>query len=262
MSKTILMIHGMWGGSWCWDRFKGYFENRGYTCIAPDLRHHDITPKDPPPPGLGTTSLLDYAEDLEQIIQKLDEKPVVFGHSMGGLLAQILAGRGLAEAAVLITPAPPAGVVAVTWSMVKSFSEILLTWKFWKRPHRISFKTAEYAVLNRLPAADRKYVYSKMVWESGRAAAEICLWMLGVRGAQVDAASLTCPVLVVSGSEDHITAGKVGRKIAARYKPSAAFLELEGYDHWMLDGPGWEKPAVCIYNWLNSCDPGFKTSDP
>ena len=74
MSKIIFMIHGMWGGGWYWDQFKSYFEDKGYHCIIPYLRHHDINPDDPPPPGLGKTSLVDYAEDLELEIKKLKRR--------------------------------------------------------------------------------------------------------------------------------------------------------------------------------------------
>ncbi len=76
------MIHGMWGGSWYWKNFKQYFEEKGYQCHTPDLRFHDIDPKKEPTPGLGTTSLLDYAHDLEKFIRTLDEKPLLMGHSM------------------------------------------------------------------------------------------------------------------------------------------------------------------------------------
>ena len=60
------MIHGMFGGSWCWDNDRGFFERRGYRCLTPVLRYHDVDPKDKPNPNLGTVSLLDYADDLEQ----------------------------------------------------------------------------------------------------------------------------------------------------------------------------------------------------
>ena len=95
MTKTIVMIHGMWGGSWYWKNFKRYFEEREYKCYTPTLRYHDIDPKHEPDPGLGTISLLDYAQDLEEYIRNLDEKPLLMGHSMGGLLAQILGAQGL-----------------------------------------------------------------------------------------------------------------------------------------------------------------------
>ena len=121
MTETIFMIHGMWGGSWHWENYKRLFEKEGYHCVTTILRYHDMDPKDAPNPQIGTTSLTDYAEDLEQEIQKLGVKPIVMGHSMGGLLAQILGSRGLAKALVLLTPASPAGVMALTPSVIKSF---------------------------------------------------------------------------------------------------------------------------------------------
>jgi pimeloyl-ACP methyl ester carboxylesterase len=69
----------------------------------PSLRHHAAR-SDAPPAALGETSLLDYVADLEKRIRDLPEKPVVIGHSMGGLLALLLCARGLARAAVLLTP--------------------------------------------------------------------------------------------------------------------------------------------------------------
>jgi len=250
MSKTIFMIHGMWGGGWHWEKFKGYFEDMGYHCIVPYLRHHDIKPNDPPPPGLGKTSLLDYAEDLELEITKLDEKPIIMGHSMGGLLAQILASRDLAKAAVLITPAAPAGIVALTWSVIKSFQEVLFRWGFWKKPHKISYEKAVYATMGQLPVEERRYIYDRSVWESGRAATEIGFWFVGVKGAQVDSSKLTCPLLIISGSEDNITPAKVVKKVAEKYKPLYTYMEVGGHAHWVIREPGWEKVAAYVYTWL------------
>ncbi len=250
MSKTIFMIHGMWGGGWYWKKFQGYFEDKGYHCIVPYLRHHDIKPNDPPPPGLGKTSLLDYAEDLELEITKLDEKPIIMGHSMGGLLAQILASRDLAKAAVLITPAAPAGIVALTWSVLKSFQEVLFRWGFWKKPHKISYEKAVYATMGQLPVGERRYIYDRSVWESGRAATEIGLWFVGVKGAQVDSSKLTCPLLIISGSEDNITPAKVVKKVAEKYKPLYTYMEIGGHAHWVIREPGWEKVAGYVYTWL------------
>jgi pimeloyl-ACP methyl ester carboxylesterase len=97
---SIVMIHGMWAGGWVWSNYVPVFEGRGYRCLAPTLRHHDA-PSLEPPEALGRTSLLDYASDLQQEIEKLDQSPVLMGHSMGGLLAQMLGARGLAKALVL-----------------------------------------------------------------------------------------------------------------------------------------------------------------
>ena len=250
MGNTIFMIHGMWGGGWYWDNYKAYFENKGYKCIAPYLRHHDIAPDEPAPDGLGTTSLLDYAKDLEIEINKLPDKPIIMGHSMGGLLAQILASRGCATAAVLITPAAPAWILSLRWSVIRSFSGVLLKKGFWKNPHKLSYKKAVYAMMQKLPEPERKYIYNKGVWESGRAAAEIGLWPLGFRGAHVSRKKVTCPLLVVSGSEDKITPAAVVRKIARKYHPLSTYMEFGGHAHWILKEPGWEKVVEHIALWL------------
>jgi len=250
MGNTIFMIHGMWGCGWYWDKFQNYFEEKGYRCIAPYLRYHDIKPDDPAPSGLGKTSLLDYAEDLEGEIAKLDEKPIIIGHSMGGLLAQILASRGLAEAAVLITPAAPAGIVALTWSVLSSFQEVLLRWGFWKKPNKLSYEKAVYAMMEKLPVEERRYIYDRCVWESGRAATEIGFWFVGVKGAQVDSSKVTCPILVISGSEDRITPAKVVKKVAENYSPLHTYMEFGGHAHWAIREPGWEKIAGYVYAWV------------
>ncbi len=121
MANTVVMIHGMWGSGAYWGNFRGWFESRGYRVVTPTLRHHGGRFEDPPPPGLGTTSLLDYTADLEQEIRALGDEPILIGHSMGGLLAQILASRGLGKALVLLAPASPRGIVALTPSVIRSF---------------------------------------------------------------------------------------------------------------------------------------------
>ena len=108
MADTIFMIHGMWGGPWYWEKYRGVFESQGYRCVATTLPYHDMDPFGSPDPRLGTIGLLGYAQALEQEVRRLGAKPILMGHSMGGLLAQMLGARGLARALVLLSPAPAA----------------------------------------------------------------------------------------------------------------------------------------------------------
>ncbi|CCK81799.1 alpha/beta hydrolase [Desulfobacula toluolica] len=253
MTNNIVMIHGMWGSDWCWTFFKSYFEARGYNCHVPVLRHHDSDPKDTPPDGLGTASLLDYADDLEAYLQKFDNKPILMGHSMGGLLAQILAAKGLARTLVLLTPAPPAGIHCISWSVLKSFFSIFSQWEFWKKPHRISFEAASYAILHQLPESRQKKEYQKMVYESGRAAFEIGFWYLDHnRASRVDETKITCPALIVAGSKDRIVPAWVVRKIAEKYQHVATFKEFESHSHWLIGEDKWETAAACVLRWLEN----------
>ena len=252
MPETIVMIHGMSCGGWYWENFKNFLEQRGFQCYTPTLRYHDMDPSDTPDLRLGTTSLLDYARDLEEYIHNLDQKPFLMGHSMGALLAQILGARGLAKGLVLLTPAPPSGINALIYSVIKSFRSALTTWGFWRKPHRLPFQASVYAMLHLLPAEEQKAVYDRFVYESGRAASEIGFWFLDFKGAsKVDQSNVSCPVLVVAGAEDRITPASVVRKVANKYEAVSTYKEFENHAHWVIAEPGWEEIAEFASDWLN-----------
>jgi len=246
------MIHGMSGGAWCWENYKGFFEKKGYHCVTPALRFHDVDPKAPPDPRLGTTSLLDYAQDLENEIKKLDSLPILMGHSMGGLLAQILGSRGLAKALVLLTPAAPYGIMALKPSVIRSFWSGMTTWGFWKKPARQTFEEAEYSMMHLLPVEEHRPIYDKLVHESGRAAFEIGFWLLDRRKAShVDESKVTCPVLVIAGTQDRMAPPSVVRKVARKYGNVSIYEEFPNHAHWIIGEPGWQEVAGCIADWLD-----------
>jgi len=252
MVETIVMIHGMWGGSWYWENYKKFFEGKGYRCIIPTLRFHDMDPKAIPNPELGTTSLLDYAEDLEEEIRRLDSKAILMGHSMGGLLAQILGSRGLAKALVLLTPASPSGINALTPSVVRSFWSVLMGYGFWKKPRRQTFNEAVYSMLQLLSPEEQKKTYDRFVYESGRAASEIGFWFFDPKGAsKVDEKKVSCPVLVIAGSQDKITPASVVRKVAGKYRAVSTYKEFPNHAHWVIGEPDWQEIANYASEWLN-----------
>jgi len=251
MTNTILFIHGMWGGAWYWEEYIRFFQEKGYRCTAPYLRYHDIPPGTKSPKELGGTSLLDYASDLQAEIEKLGEIPILIGHSMGGLLAQILAARGLAKAAVLITPASPAGINALKWSVLKSFAGPILKLKFLGFPFKISFKAAVYSMLHLLPIEEQERIYNRCVRESGKAAMEIGFWPFDIkRAARVNASKVICPMLVISGAKDRITPAKVVKKVAYKYRHVSEYKEFNYHAHWIIGEQGWEEVADYIANWL------------
>lgn len=251
MTETIFMIHGMWCGPWYWENYRDLFEREGYRCVSATLRFHDMDPADAPDPRLGTVSLLDYADDLEQEIQMLGTKPILMGHSMGGLLAQILASRGLAKALVLLTPAAPGGIMALMPSVVRSFWNVQTQWGFWRKPIRQPFNEAVYAMLHLLPADEQKKTHEKFGYESGRAASEMGYWFFDSSGAsKVNESEVTCPVLVISGGQDRITPAWVVRQVAKKYAGVSTYKEFENHAHWVVAEPGWQEIAEYVADWL------------
>ena len=257
MADTIFMIHGMWGGSWYWENYRQVFEAEGYRCVATTLPYHDMDPRGVPDPRLGTSSLLDYTEALEREIGQLGEQPIIMGHSMGGLLAQILGARGLAKSLVLLTPASPSGILALTPSVIKSFWSVQTSWGFWRKPMRQTFGEAAYSMLQLLPEKEQKKTYDAFVYESGRAAFEIGYWLIDPRGAsKVDESKVTCPVLVVAGARDRITPASVVRKVARKYRAVSTYKEFENHAHWVVAEPRWQEVAEYAGGWLRALRAG------
>jgi len=171
---------------------------------------------------------------------------------MGGLLAQILGSRGPAKALVLLTPASPAGIIALRPSVIRGFWSVLTKWGFWRRPMRGTFNEAVYSMLHLVPVEEQKEIFDRFVYESGRAGCEIGFWFLDSKGAaRVDESRVTCPVLVIAGAQDRITPASVVRKVADKYRAVSTYKEFANHAHWVVGEPGWQGIAEYISNWLN-----------
>lgn len=252
MGETLLMIHGMCGGGWVWEQYSSRFESLGYRSVAPTLRYHDVDPRKSPPPQLGTTGLLDYVDDLSAEIDRLGGEPVLMGHSIGGLLAQMLGSRVPCKALVLLAPVSPAGILCLKPSVIKGFGSILTRWGWWHKPIRSTFQEAAYGMLHLLPVEDQRRTYERFVYESGRAAFESGFWFLDPkRTAHVEASRIACPVLVLAGAQDRLASVRMMQQIAERYEPLSTLHVLPDHAHWMVGEPGWQGVVETISGWLD-----------
>jgi non-heme chloroperoxidase len=243
------MIHGAFCGPWVFDDFRKSFEAAGYKVHAPALRWHEKTARIPP--KLGTTSLLDYAKDLEAFIATLEAPPILVGHSLGGLLAQMLAARGLARALVLLAPCPPWGIMPSTLFEIASAQTMFFAGDFWNQPLTPDYWVAAGNSLDRLEPAERLKVFSHFVPESGRATFEIMHWAFDAkRAALVNARDVTCPIYCLVGEDDKINPPSTVRRIADRYKGRVLYQELKRHSHWLIGEAGWEKVAALALSWL------------
>lgn len=252
MARLAVLIHGMWGTSDVWRNWRPFLEARGWRTIAPSLRHHDAPPETPPP-GLATTSLHDYVADLEASLRALPEKPVVIGHSMGGLIALLLCAKGLAKAGVLLTPAPPASVIALRPSNLLAFARIQARWAWWRKPHRATLGEALSHTFNTTDPRDGTEIHAAFVHESGRALFEIALpWLDGTKAATVDPRRVTVPLLFVAAEKDKLTPSGVVRLAARRFAHVSDYAEYKGQGHWVLGQPGWDRVATETVAWLDA----------
>lgn len=208
-----------------------------------------MEPAEEPDARLGTTSLLDYAADLEHELNGLLAPPILMGHSMGGLLAQMLAARREVKALVLLNPAQPRGIVSLRPSMFWSFRGTVTKWGFWKKPFRPSPAEARYGLLHLFGPQEQEATYETLVYESDKALYELSLAPLDRRHASsVDESRVRCPVLVVSGSQDRVTPVSIGRAIAKKY--GADYKEFPDHGHLTILEPGWREVAGYVSDWL------------
>lgn len=193
----------------CWKQFSLFFEERGYHCLAPSwpyknmpiekLRNHPAQEL----ARLGVTEIVDH---YARIIQALDKPPILIGHSFGGLFVQMLLDRGLGKAGVAINPAPPKGVLPLTWSTIKSNAGVLFKWMAWKRIVYLSFEEFQYAFVNTLPLAEQKIAYdTHVVPETGHIFFQAALAPLDSHGAVQVAFhnGERSPLLLIAGAQDH-----------------------------------------------------------
>lgn len=251
MTRHLVMIHGMWGGGWYWQPMKTFFEARGYICHTPDLRYHGELSGNTPHPALGTVSIQDYVDDLAEFIRNLPEKPIVIGHSMGGLIAQKLAELDLVERLILACPAPPDDVLAISWAGLKSLFPLTLKPGFWKKPTLPSFENAVQSSFQLIPENERRAYYDRLCHDSGRVLFEIALPFLDKRSVTaITSSKVRCPALVLSAELDKLIPAQVVKKVANKY-PQAAYHCFAGQTHWVIAEQGWEKCADYIADWLD-----------
>jgi pimeloyl-ACP methyl ester carboxylesterase len=252
MTRLAVLIHGMWGTADVWRNWRPLLQTRGWQTIAPSLRHHDAPPETPPP-ALATTSLHDYVADLEASLRALPEKPVVIGHSMGGLIGLLLCAKGLAKAGVLLTPAPPASVVAIRPSNLLAFLRIQTTWAWWRKPHRATLDEALAHTFNTTDPRDGAEIHASFVHDSGRALFEIALpWLDTTKSATVDPRRVTVPLLFVAAENDKLTPPGVVRRAARQFAHVSDYVEYKGHGHWVLGQPGWERVAEETVAWMDA----------
>mgnify|MGYP000179711418 CR=1 FL=1 len=256
MAKTVLMIHGYGCASDCWGPVAERLKAEGYKVETPTIRA-DQRKVSGPGAGLAGLSLADYVADMSALAASLaqqdGEAPIVFGHSMGGLIAQKLAEAGLVSGAVLFSPASPADargrpklapVLAFLNAALMSNPQTR-TVKQWKT----GFK---WGVMNAVPASRHDALYARMVHDSGRVLADLA-WpdKDPNKTAHVDANRIKVPLRVVAGALDRTTPVEDMRLVGQKYSAVGGdYVEYPSNAHWLIDEPGTDVILDDVIGWL------------
>jgi pimeloyl-ACP methyl ester carboxylesterase len=251
LKPILFCIHGLWATPATFARLKTRFEAAGYQVVTPALPFHERDPALPPVPEIGLLTVEDYAQFLEAEIAKLPEPPVIVGHSMGGMLAQIVAARVAHRGLVLLSTAATATTVVPGLATIRTMAGVVTKWGWWHAPTRIEYAAAKWGIFNGVPEDITRAEVAALVWDSGRVIAEMTLPTLSsTRATTVDYSRLDKPALLIVGSEDRITLPGISRATARKLKGAIDYHEIPGAPHWLFWGDLEVKVGDFIAVWL------------
>ena len=250
-ATPVVFVHGLWLLPSSWDNWVALFEEAGFVGLTPgwpddpetvaEAREHPEVFA-----GKGITQVADYQE---AIIRRLDRKPVIIGHSFGGLLTMILAGRGLAAASIAISPAPFRGVLPLPFPALRTASVALRNPLNWNRAVPLTYEQFRYSFANAVGEDEAKELYlGYSVATPGEplfqaASANINPWS----EAKVDTGNPERgPMLIIAADSDHAVPWAMANAAYKRQKRNKGVTEvikMPDRGHSLTIDAGWREVA-------------------
>ena len=259
--QPVIFIHGLWLLASSWSRWAELFREAGYCPLTPgwpdDPETVDEARDDPE--RLAHKKIGQVAEHHASVIAALNRKPAIVGHSFGGLLAQILAGRGLSAATVAISPAAFQGVLPLPLSALKSASPVLLNPANYGRAVALTLDQFRYAFANAVEGDEAERLHRSFAAPAPGAPlfqdafANLNPWT----EAKVDSgADNRGPLLVMAGEKDHTVPPVVARAaydIQRRNPGITDYLLMADRGHSLTIDDGWREVALAALDFVRRC---------
>jgi pimeloyl-ACP methyl ester carboxylesterase len=249
--QPVVFVHGLWLLASSWDAWRRRFEAEGYATVAVDW------PRDPASveaarsddQALAGTSVADVADHVAEVVAGLDRKPVLVGHSFGGLLVQMVAGRGVAAGTVSIDPAPSRGVLPLPFSALKAAFPVLGNPANRKKAVTLSFDQFRYGFANAVSEDEAHRLYEEFhVAAPGRPLFQAATANLDPR--TVVRADKTNPqrgpMLVVTGEKDNIVPFALANAAYKQQRKNSSpteIVEIPGVGHSLVIDSHWGEVA-------------------
>jgi pimeloyl-ACP methyl ester carboxylesterase len=251
MRPKIIFIHGMFQNPKSWDQWSCYFSNLGFATEAPPWPLHDGEPAELRaniPFGLGTLTLERVYNQYRQIVRGSLEKPIVIGHSLGGLIAQKLLGEDLVRAAVGIASVAPNKMLAIDWGFMRNSASITNPFAG-DDPYEMTPEAFHRNFANTLTEEESNAAWEAYAVHESR---QVLRDILGDDG-EIDMALPHNPLLLIGAEKDEIIPASLVRRNAHAYQDERShheYKEFTGRSHFICGEPGWEEVAASVANWL------------
>src|SRR5512144_2750408 len=230
-NTPVVFIHGLWLLPSSWDNWADFFAKAGYAPVTPDWPDDPETVEEARanPDVLAKKTLGQVADHTTEVIEALEKKPAVMGHSTGGLLAQILAGRGLSAATVAIDPGPFRGVLPLPVSTIRASLPVLKNPLNRGRPITLTFEQFKYGWANALDEKEARELYETYhvaapgVALMQMANANVNPWS----EAKVDTKNPDRgPLLIIEGEKDHTVPWAIANAAYKKQKRNPGVTEI------------------------------------
>lgn len=252
-SKSILFITGAFVSNKSWNEWSHFYEERGYKTIAPAWPFKDATPavlrKRHPDSQVASIRLAQLITHFEEIARSFPEKPIIIGHSIGGLIAQILNQKELASAAIVIHSVPPQGIFTFKLSFLKSGWGPLGFFTPTKETFFMSFPQWQYAFANGMELELQEKGYLQLAIPESKFVVRDTITSV----AKIDFKKPHRPLLLIAGDMDHTIPHQLNYDNYKKYTDKNSVTDYKvfpGRNHFVLGQPGWQEIAIYILEWI------------
>jgi alpha-beta hydrolase superfamily lysophospholipase len=249
--KTIMFIHGMFQNPKSWDKWIAFFTNRGYNCMAPAWPKHEGEPEDLrkyPPQGLGDLHLKNVIRNIEALLLVQDEPPILIGHSVGGLIVQLMVAKGLADLGVAISPVAPNMMMTFDWGFLKNSALIANPFKG-NEPFYTDLKSFHASFCNTMSMEDTREAFEETATHDSRNMLRDCMGEDG----HIDTKMPHAPMLFIGAEKDEVIPAALCKRNAEAYSDELSITDYKKFTnrgHWICGQEGWQEVAGYIEDWL------------
>ncbi|WP_194778355.1 alpha/beta hydrolase [Pararhodonellum marinum] len=250
--KTIVLIHGLFQNSHSWQNWKLFFEAKGYTVYAPSFPYHQGEPQvlqkeiDPELVNLDFPQVLDY---MLAYVDSLPEKPIVIGHSIGGLLTQKLVEMEKASMGITLASANPRGISVLNWKYIRSNFRMVNPLRSRNKVCQPPMRWFKYTFFNTLSDSAAISAHQTYFIPESRIIAKTSTQ----KGMEIDFEKAHVPMLFIAGEKDNDLPPPLIRKNFEAYQHEGSNREYYTFpkrSHYIASEPGWEEVAIFVEEWI------------
>ncbi len=252
-SKNIVFIHGLFQNPKSWRAWELFFQSKGFVCHTPAYPFHDGEPSELRKnidPQLGRITLANVVDSISTYISNLPEKPILIGHSMGGLVVQKLIAKKLGVAGICIDSAPPKGIISVQWSFLRANFPTINPLK----GNSVCLPSVEwfhYAFCNTMTIEETDKEYQQFVVLESRNIPRSST----LNDGYIDFSAPHHPLLFIAGEKDNIIPWSLNKKNFLAYKDTNSKKDFKLFPertHYICGQKDWEEVATYCLSWIKT----------